>query len=84
MTEFSALRQKEVIDVESGNRLGYIADLALCPDSGRILALLLPPKAKLFGFLGKEPCISIPWNSIVRMGDDVILVCPPKKTAENV
>lgn len=77
MTEFSSLRQKEVIDAESGNRLGFISDLMLEEASGRICAFLLPPKGRLAGLFNKEPPVSISWKHILRIGDDVILVCLP-------
>lgn len=77
MIEFSLLRQKEVIDVETGNRLGYVNDLCIEERTGCIHALLLPPKGRLFGFFGKEPPLTIPWEDIIRMGDDVILVHLP-------
>ncbi len=71
---FSALRDKEVINTADGCRLGYVCDLEIDPSCGRILALLIPGKGGLFK-PGKCREIRIPWNSIVRIGDDLILVC---------
>lgn len=71
---FSALRDKEVINTADGCRLGYVCDLEIDPICGQIIALLIPGKG---GLLRPGKCreIRIPWNCIVRIGDDLILVC---------
>ena len=71
---FSALRYKEVIDVHSGFRLGYVSDGEFEDGTGQIEALVTPGKAKFFGLLGREDDYVIPWSSIVRIGSDIILV----------
>lgn len=70
---FSALRYKEVIDVHSGRRLGYVCDAELDEQEGRLLSLITPGKTKLFGLLGREDDYILPWQSIVRIGPDIIL-----------
>ena len=71
---FSALRYKEVIDVHSGFRLGYVCDAEFDDGEGRIISLITPGKAKLFGLLGREDDYVLPWGCIVRIGGDIILV----------
>ena len=68
---FSELRCKEVIDLHSGQRLGYVCDAEYEPCEGRILALIVPGQGRL---LGREDDYVIPWSSISRLGDDIILV----------
>ena len=70
---FSSLRYKEVIDVHSGFRLGYVFDGEF-DEGGQIQTLITPGKAKLFGSLGREDDYIIPWSAIVRIGTDIILV----------
>lgn len=71
---FYELRFKEVIDVCSGFRLGCVYDAEFDEAEGRIIALVTPGRCKLFGLLGREEDIVIPWNSIVRIGSDIILI----------
>ena len=65
---------KEVIDLESGARLGYVYDAQVDLETGRVQSLFVPGKAKLFGLLGREEDTIIPWESIEKIGDDIILV----------
>ena len=73
---FSELRYKEVIDVHTGRRLGYVCDAELDLNDGRLMSLITPGRAKLFGLLGREDDYVLPWKCIVRMGTDIILVEP--------
>ena len=70
---FSDLRYKEVIDVHSGFRLGYVCDAEFDDGEGRIVSLITPGKAKFFGLLGREDDYVLPWDCIVRIGSDIIL-----------
>ena len=73
-SRFSDFRYKEVINVRSGQRLGYVCDALFTTQEGRITALVVPGKAKYFGFLGREEDYVLPWECISRIGDDLILV----------
>ena len=76
---FSDLRYKEVIDVHSGLRLGYVCDAEFDDAEGRLIALITPGRAKLFGLLGREDDYVLPWSCIARIGGDIILVDPKEK-----
>ena len=71
---FSELRYKEVIDVHSGFRLGYVCDAEYDDNQGQMISLITPGRAKLFGLLGREDDYVLPWASIARIGEDIILV----------
>ena len=71
---FSELRYKEVIDVHTGLRLGYVCDLEFDDAEGRLVSLVTPGRSKLFGLLGREDDYVLPWGCIVRIGGDIILV----------
>ena len=71
---FSELRYKEVIDVHSGFRLGYVCDAEYDDAQGQMISLITPGRAKLFGLLGREDDYVLPWASIARIGEDIILV----------
>lgn len=71
---FSDFRCKEVIHVCEGARLGYTNDLIFDENTGMICSIIVPGKAKLFGLLGREDDLVIPYQCIRRIGEDIILV----------
>lgn len=73
MIKLSELQMKEVIVVDSGQRLGHIYDLEIDPNLGKIKAIILL-KNKRNNFFGKADEIMIYWEQIITIGIDVILV----------
>ncbi|MBR4015100.1 MAG: YlmC/YmxH family sporulation protein [Anaerotignum sp.] len=71
---FSCLREKEVINICDGKRLGCVCDLELDPVSGKICTLIIPEECGKWSFFGKERAFFLPWRCIKRIGDDIILV----------
>lgn len=67
------LRQKEVININDAQRMGYVSDVEVSLDKGEIEAIIVPGKMKFFNF-GKNDDIVITWDKIKMIGDDVILV----------
>lgn len=78
----SELRMLEVINVVDGRRMGTVYDLELDVASGRILCLILPgaPRGGLFGWWQGHHEVTVPWDHIVKIGIDVILVRLPTPT----
>jgi len=74
----SELRCREVINIADGRRLGYVTDLELETETGRVISLCVPCPGRLFGLLGGRGIYVIPWQCIRKIGDDLILVdvCP--------
>ena len=72
--QFSELRCREVINLPDGCRLGYVSDLVLDAESGRILALVIPACDRLLGLLSGGGEYVIPWGCIRKIGGDLILV----------
>ncbi len=68
------LKQREVINVSDGKRLGFVYDIEIDFESGKIESLVVPGPNKLRNIFGKNGDISIPWDKIERVGDDIILV----------
>lgn len=68
------LRYKEVINVCTGCRLGFVCDAEIDLSAGKLLALVVPGKCRFFGLFGREEDYVIPFDCITRLGDDIILV----------
>ena len=68
------LRCKEIINVSDGCRFGYVGDVEVDLESGRVTALVVPGRLRLFGLLGREEDTVFPWTSVRRFGADTILV----------
>ncbi|QTM99343.1 YlmC/YmxH family sporulation protein [Sediminibacillus dalangtanensis] len=79
MITLSELQIKDVIVVDDGKRLGNITDLEIDVDHGRITFLVIGLKGKMMGLFGREEEVVIPWESIVTIGSDVILVKKQKE-----
>lgn len=68
------LRQKEVINIKTAEKLGYIRDVEINEQSGSIEAIIVPRRGafwwRIFG--GGE--LIIPWSAVEVVGDEIILV----------
>lgn len=65
---------KEVINVCTGQRLGYVGDVEFNIATGQITALIVPGPCRFFGFLGREDDYLLPWDCIDRIGEDIVLI----------
>jgi len=72
----SRLGGKEIVNLNDGGRLGIIADSDLVIDesTGKIVALLVPDKRGQFKFFGDRSEIEIPWDTIRKIGNDMIII----------
>lgn len=69
---FDKLRQKEVINTEDCKRLGYIEDMCIDIECGRVISFTVRDCSGFFPGKGSEICI--PWENITKIGDDIIFV----------
>ena len=65
---FRELCSKEVVQLKDGACLGRVDDLELDADTARIGSLLLLGRPRLFGLLGRDETLTIPWADIERIG----------------
>ena len=70
----SQLREKEVINICDGERLGNVCDVDFEKKTGRICSLIIPGPCKVLGILGRDQEYIVPYEQIKRIGTDVILV----------
>lgn len=52
---------------------GYVQDVEADFETGKITAIVVPGTSKMFT-IGSKGDITIPWDKIARIGDDIILV----------
>ncbi len=73
---YSKLREKEVINLANGRRIGYVCDLTLDTNCGKICEIIVSE----YGFsFGEKRVRKIEWCRIRCIGDDAILVeLPPE------
>ncbi|MCR5121052.1 MAG: YlmC/YmxH family sporulation protein [Ruminococcus sp.] len=68
------LRNKEVIDVKSGLRLGYVDDIEIDTETERVTSLIIFGRPRVFGLMGREGDLIVKCAEIALIGEDTILV----------
>ncbi len=68
------LRSKEVIDICTGERLGYIDDIRFDTDTGEVAALVIYGGWRIFGLAPRGDDLEIPCQAVEVVGEDTILV----------
>ncbi len=74
---FNELRNKEVINVRTGMKLGYVDDVQLNTDTAAVMAIVVYGRPRGFGIFGHDEDIVIKCMDIELVGEDTILVNLP-------
>lgn len=70
---FCELRERMVVNVTDGKKLGRLNDIALnC--KGQTIGIIVPAENRFLKNIAGSNNIFIPWQCILKIGDDVILV----------
>lgn len=72
MFSINNLKTMEVIDINTGTKLGYIRDFVIDTSEYLIKSIIIP--SNNVSFFGKVSNIEIPWSKIEKVGNDVVLV----------
>ena len=72
--KFSELRSKEVIHINNGDRIGFVSDIEIDFETGKVISISVPGAYKALGILGKEPDVIIKWENIKKIGDDLVII----------
>ena len=80
MVRASDMRQKEVINICDGSRLGFVYDVEVDFTKGIVESIIVPGNGKFLGLFGKNDDYIIPWDNIQKIGEDIILVDLDNKT----
>lgn len=68
------LCEKEVVQLEKGICLGRADDLVFDSATAQLQSLILLGRPRLFGLLGRDESLTIPWQEIEIIGEDAVLV----------
>ncbi|WP_026895203.1 YlmC/YmxH family sporulation protein [Clostridiisalibacter paucivorans] len=74
MIKASDLREKEVINIKDGARLGVIYDIEVDLEEGYVNAVIIPGPNRFLGLFNRNGDYIVRWDSIKKIGHDVILV----------
>ena len=69
---FCEMREKEIVNVYDGRRLGRVLDLVFDCSTNTVLGIMVPALKKLFSRRGEDIFISL--SLIEKIGEDIILV----------
>ncbi|WP_346912711.1 YlmC/YmxH family sporulation protein [Clostridium sp.] len=72
MFAVNSLKTMEIIDINTGTKLGYIKDFKVNCEEYKLEAIILPMQKS--GWFSKNEDIELPWERIKKIGVDVILV----------
>lgn len=71
---FSNLRNKEIINMKTGLKLGYVDDIEIDTSTGEIVSLVVFGRPRAMGLMGRDEDITIKCSDIHLIGEDTILV----------
>lgn len=67
------LRQKKVIDSGTAEALGYIRDMDIDFETGKIRSVTIPKKG-FSGAFGRDKSITVPWDNVLAIGSEFVIV----------
>ncbi len=79
------MKNKEVINLQDGTRLGFVGDVEFDTETAKLVAIIIYGRSRLFGLLGRTDDITVLWESIDVIGEETILVnhmvyaAPPRR-----
>ncbi len=71
---FTDLKCKEVIDLNTGCRIGRVDDLEFDSCNACIRSLIIFGRPKFFGLFGRGDDAVVKWDDIQMIGEDTILI----------
>ena len=72
--KLSDLSSKDVIRDEDGTKLGKIEDITIDTATGKVISIHIGNGFRIRGLFTLNDEILVPWNKIVKIGSDVIIV----------
>ena len=72
--KLSEISSKDVFNDEDGVKLGKIVDAEIDVATGKIVNVTIYRGFKFFNVFGSKDNVQIPWNKIIKIGNDVVIV----------
>ena len=70
----TALRNKEIINIRNGARMGYVDDIEFDTDDSMIKSFIIYGRSRFFGLLGRDDDIILTCDDIEIVGVDTVLI----------
>lgn len=70
----SDLKKKEVINIDNGEKIGFIDDVEINTATSEVLSMIIYGRRGFFGMYAKEPDIVIKCSEIKVIGTETILI----------
>lgn len=70
----SDLQNKDIVNMVDGKNVGNIIDVKIDEATGNIVSFIIEPNKTFFSFFNRGSDTEIGWQSISKIGEDVILV----------
>lgn len=67
------LKQKRVIDVDTAEAVGFIRDMDIDFETGKIRSVTIPRKGIVSWFSG-EKNVTVPWDRVVAIGREFVII----------
>ena len=74
----SELKQKEIIDITDGTKIGFVDDVEIDLETSSVTSLIVYGRPRFFGLFGKDDDLIIRCDEISVVGKDTILIKPHK------
>ncbi len=81
--KLSEISTKDIINDEDGSRLGKIVDAEIDVATGKIVSVHVYRNFKLLHLFSNKDVIQIPWDNIIKIGSDVVIVENRQKIKED-
>ncbi len=66
------LKQKKVIDVDTAEVVGYIRDIDIDIQTGKIKSVSIPCRG-IFGIF-RDKSVSVPWERVIAVGKEFVII----------
>jgi len=67
------LKQKRVIDVDTAEVVGFIRDMDIDFETGKIRSVTIPQKG-FFSMLSGGRNVTVPWDRVIAIGSEFVII----------
>ncbi|MEG2429580.1 MAG: YlmC/YmxH family sporulation protein [Oscillospiraceae bacterium] len=74
VSKFGEFKNKEIIDLVTGTKIGYVDDIVFDSETATISAVVIYGRLRFFGLFGRNEDLLFDWSDIETIGRDTILI----------